>query len=284
MRTQRVASVELDPDRLAKELQLAGTFPHSEAYSNYLVGGPWKSWMLWARGGEGGDGVLTNYSYDRPAAPTEIGRNLPYLQEIIAETVDPNRITFVRLAAFADAVIVPHRDLIELADLPADARTAHRLHLPLATNEHCFFSEDNSVYRMGEGEVWFFDASRIHSVASLTTQPRHHLIVDFVETDDPASLVTVPRTGDGGIPADSTIARPPLPDERRAVLTRLADLITTDIVRDVLGIVTKTHFRFDGGDEFVWDTLTAVARGCPDPEVREQVLDMKRYFTLERSA
>jgi hypothetical protein len=93
----------------------------------------------------------------------------------------------------------------------------------------------------------------------------------------------VPKTGVVGIPEEAVVDRPPLPGDRRAALIGLADVITTDTVRDVLSIVTKTHFRFDGGADFVWETMSAIAHDCPDPAVRDQVLDLRRYFTLERS-
>lgn len=284
MRTQYVGTVDLDGDRLAKELQVSSTFRYSEAYSDYLVGGPWKSCMLFATGGDSGDGVLTNYSYDRDAAFTEYGQQLPYLQELITSTVDVDQLAFVRLAVFADSVIVPHRDLLELADLPADRRTAHRLHLPLVTHDAVFFSEDNTVYRMAEGEVWFFDASRIHSVASFSGSPRIHLIVDFVDRPAAGSLVTIDQEGDGGIPADRVVDRVPLADDARAALRRLADVLTLDNFREVFSIVVKTHFRFDGGDDFVWNTLTAIAEDCADPAVLAHALEQRRYYTLERSA
>lgn len=283
MRTQYVATVPLDEARLAKDLEHSATFRYSEAYSNYLYGGPWKSCMLWATGGDDGDGILTNYSYDRPSTFTEYGSQLPYLQELIKSAVDLTRLNFVRLAMFSDSVIIPHRDLLELNQLPDDARSAHRLHIPLATHDQCFFSEDNTVYRMRAGEVWWLDAAQIHSVASLAKASRVHLIFDFVDKPGPEPLVTLARTGDGGIPTGSTVVRPPLPESERAALLRLADVITMDNFDEVFTIVIKKHFRFDGGDSFAWDTITAIAGDSGDPAVLSHALELHRYYTLERN-
>jgi L-proline cis-4-hydroxylase len=285
MRTGRVTTIPLDEARLAKDLQESASFRYSEAYSNYLIGGPWKNAMLWAVGGDGGDGVVTNYDYDHPAAFTEYGRRLPYLQELITSTADLSRLSFVRLAFFSNSVIIPHRDLLELGEIPDASRPAHRLHLPLVTHENCFFSEANIVYRMRAGEVWFFDASQVHSVASLADMPRVHLIFDFADRPGAGPLVTVPGHGAGdGIPASSAVARPPLPDTDRATLAGLANVLTMDSFGEVFSIVIKKHFRFDGGDDFAWDTLITLARGCPDPAVLPHALELRRYFTLERSA
>lgn len=284
VRTRHVTTIPLDDARLEEDLRRSASFRYSEAYSDYLIGGPWKSATLWARGGDAGDGVLTNYAYDRAATFTECGAQLPYLKELITGTVDIARLNFVRLARISDSVIVPHRDFLELGDIPEDARSAHRLHIPLVTHDDCFFSEDNTVYRMRAGDVWFFDASRIHSVASLRQAERIHLIFDFYDADG-GPLVTVDDRGRGdGVPPDRAVARPPLSADDRAALDRLSDVLTMDTFGEVFSIVIKHHFRYDGGDDFCWRTMTALARACDDPAVLPHALELHRYYTLERSA
>src|SRR5262245_8928730 len=141
-RTRYVTTIRLDADPLTKDLEHTATFRYSEAYSDYLIGGPWKDCVLWAAlGGDSGDAV------------------------------DLTRLNFVRLVPIASTVIIPHRDLLELTDLPENGRNAHRVHIPLITNDNGFFSEANTAYRMKEGDIWFLDASQIHSVASFSNQP-----------------------------------------------------------------------------------------------------------------
>jgi hypothetical protein len=153
----------------------------------------------------------------------------------------------------------------------------------LATNDKCFFSDANTVYQMQAGDVWFLDAAQIHSVASFSKEPRIHLIFDFIDTGDTAPLL---KLDDAGVdmPADRVVARPPLPDPDRAALRRLADVLTMDTYYEVFAIVIKKYFRFDAGEAFVWDTMTELARACPDPAVLPHTLDRRRYYTLERSA
>ncbi|MET8336067.1 aspartyl/asparaginyl beta-hydroxylase domain-containing protein [Streptosporangium canum] len=282
MRTQYVSTLQLDQARLAKDLEHALTFKFSEAYSNYLIGGPWKSAMLWATGGDEGDGLLTNYDYQDRSTFTEYGRQLPYIQEIITSVANTTRLTFVRLAVFAKSVIVPHRDYIELAEIPQDARSAHRLHIPLATHEDCFFSEDNQVYRMQAGEVWHFDASQIHSVASFSAEPRIHIIFDFADRPQDGPILTIPDEGNGTIEPGRIVQRPPLPDAERAALARLSTVLTMDTFNEVFAIVVKTHFRRDGGDGFVWETMLDLSRASADPAVLPHATELHQYFTLDR--
>src|SRR5205814_4344858 len=113
MRTHYVGSVSLDPVRLAKDLDRCRSFQWSEAYSDYVFGGSWKSCMLWARGGEAGDGVVTNYDHRQPATFTQFGNQLPYLRELITTVADLDRLNFMRMAKVQHSVLIPHRDLLE---------------------------------------------------------------------------------------------------------------------------------------------------------------------------
>jgi L-proline cis-4-hydroxylase len=285
MRTHYVATTSLDDERLAKDLQQSDTFVWSEAYSDYVFGGAWKSCMLWSRGGDIGDGVVTNYDHDQPSAFTPYGDQLPYLRELITTVADLDRLNFVRLAKVQNSVIIPHRDLLELSELSDEARNAHRLHIPLVTNDDCFFNEGNTVFRMRQGEVWFLDASQVHSVAVLSDEPRIHLMLDFVGVPSPKPLITIKgEREDGGIPEDRTVQRPPLPEADYTRLLGLADVVAMNTFNEIFSIVIKKHYRYDGGDDFIWNTIIAIARASKDPELLSHARELRRHCTLERSA
>lgn len=284
MRTQYMATVPLDEERLAADLEHSKTLRYSEAYSNFLIGGPWKSCVLWARGGAEGDGVMTSYDHEDEPSATASGLELPYLQEIIAKVADLGRLSLARLAILSDSVIMPHRDYLELGEIPDAARPAHRVHMPLVTNEDCYFSEDNVVYRMRKGELWFFDASRLHSVVSFVKEPRAHLILDLVDQPAPGPLLKVGEaSGAGHFPDASTVTRPALPAAERDALSRLAEVLTVDNISEVFSIVIRKHFRYDGGEDFAWTTMTRLAEACADPGVLPRIQEMRQYFVLERS-
>jgi len=285
MKTHYVATVSLDDDRLAEDLGRCLSLRWSEAYSDYIFGGSWNSCVLWAPGGDTGDGVVTNYAHELPSAFTAHAERLPYLRDLITDTVDLTRLRFARLVLVTNSVAIPHRDLLELDDLPDESRNAHRLHIPLATDDTCLFSEGNTVYRMRRGEVWFLDASVIHAVAVLSGIKRIHLMLDFVDTPDPGSLVKVAGgTPETGIPADRLVSRPALTGAERAGLLRLADVLTMDTFNEVFSIVIKKHYRGDGGDDFVWRTMIDIAAASADPAVLPHALEVHRFYTLERSA
>lgn len=283
-RTQLAGHVRIDPERTVEDLARTRRFRYSDAYSDYLVGGPWHSLMLWSTGGDGGDGVITNYDHTRRGALTEYGSQLPYLSELIRSNFDVEHLNFARLVVMSGSVTLPHRDLLELGDIPQDRRMTHRVHIPLVTHEDAFHTEDNLVYHMDVGDVWVLDASRVHAAAVLSDRPRVHLMLDFTEVDDLAALARFGWSLDGLVPAGRIREREALKPEEYQALLRLADVITVETWREVASIVVKTHFRKDGGDEFVWRTLEDIAARCPEPAVQALIAERKRFFLMERSA
>lgn len=280
MRTQWVGDVDLDLDRLRADLDRASGFHWSLAYSDYLFGGSWRSCMVYTPGGTAGNGVVTNYDTNQRPDFTEYGAQLPYVSELISGVARLECLNFARLVEVSNSVVIPHRDLLELADVPETARNAHRVHIPLLTHDQCFFNEEETVYRMRRGEVWFLDASRLHSVAAFTDQPRIHLMLDFVDVAD--DLLVLPSTGTGDIPERSIQHRPPLPDELRAGLRGLATVTKLDTLSETFSIVIKHHFCFDGGPNFVWDTMFGIGHDCADPAVLADIARQHRHYTLER--
>ncbi|MGR9556469.1 aspartyl/asparaginyl beta-hydroxylase domain-containing protein (plasmid) [Rhizobium leguminosarum] len=284
MDTRRAGRLQIDCERMAAELRRSEQFVFSDAYSEYLCGGPWKSCMLWAPDGQTGDGLVTNYGFESRPARTTYGDQLPYISGLIERHFNLDYLTFARLAVISNSVIIPHRDLLELGNLPEHARNAHRIHVPLVTNENCFFMHGNIVYQMRRGEVWLFDASSPHSAASFSPDSRIHLMIDFSHVDDLSKLVQFTPEGQMNIPPDSICRRSPMTDTDRKRLLALAGVIDMDNYRDVFSIVIKNHYRKDGGDNSIWSTFLEIARSSANTELREKVDDLHRYFLIERAA
>lgn len=278
MRTQRIGKLDIDQPRLLKDLERTKEFKFSDAYSDYLCGGPWKSVMLWSAGGDAGDGFLTNYDGGKPSAWTKYARELPYLMEVVERSFNLEYLNFARIGMFSNSVIIPHKDLLELDKM------LHRVHVPLVTNDNCFFAEDNVVYRMRFGEAWFFDASYMHSAASFSEQYRIHLILDFEYVDDADKLVKFPRDARQEIPRESIQSRGALTGTERDALMALSNVIDVDNYRDVFSIVLKKHYNKDGGENFFWDTVMRIAKGSRSTAVDSKIQEMYRYFMVQRSA
>ena len=282
MRTQLLGSVALHEDKILAELANSAEFRYSEPYGEFLSGRSWKTCMLWSAAGEVGDGVLSHYDPDRPAMATAYGEALPYLRSVIERSFSTRHLTYARLAVMSECVIFPHRDFVELTDVPETNRAAHRLHIPLVTHDDALFTEDNLVFRMGLGEVWFLDVTQVHSAAVLSENRRVHLILDFADADRD-QLVSFPTHTAPGVPDHAQVNRPPLGDHERAELLSLASVVDLDNLTEVFGIVIKKHYRHDGGANFVWDTMAEIGRRSGDTAVAGRIGELHEHCVSNRA-
>lgn len=282
MQTQLLGDLRIDQARVTEDVETTAEFRFQEPYSDFLCGRPWKTCTIWAAGKDAGDGVITHYDTSRPRGFTEYGDRLPYLRDLIERSFVVEHLLFARLAVMSASVLIPHRDYVELGDVPDTARAAHRIHVPLVTSEDCYFAEDNLIYRMKPGEVWCLDTTREHSAAVFSEIQRMHLILDFTQVSRTEDLLRFPAENVGGVPARSLCAREPLTDQEYADLLALAPVVDNDTLWDVFSIVTKKHYRRDGGPEFVWKTICRIAELSNDEAINKRVQELYRYYLLER--
>ena len=59
----------------------------------------------------------------------------------------------------------------------------NRIHIPIITNEHCFFKIEGEMKTMKVGEVWEINNNeKYHSVENNGNEDRIHLLIDFLPT------------------------------------------------------------------------------------------------------
>ncbi|MFE5791314.1 aspartyl/asparaginyl beta-hydroxylase domain-containing protein [Streptomyces sp. NPDC056503] len=272
-RTTRITTLDLDTDRLATDLARAERFGYNDSYGEFICGS-WRSCMLWNRTGDVDDRFLEDYA--GPARSTEYGAALPYLTELMERHFLLEHLKFARIARLTPgSVLVPHRDYLELdADLT-------RIHLPLRTDELCSSSEDETIYRMRRGELWFLDATRAHSAASRSDRDRVHLILDF-STATPAEALRPGLPVSTGIPEDSLVARRPLRPGEYKHFEALADVIDETNYQDVLALVIKRYFEAElkAADVFRW--LEGITRASGRPELVAQAARHEEHCLVSR--
>jgi hypothetical protein len=282
VRTQLLGKLVIDQSAVSRELDASLDFDYAEQYPEFQSGSrPWRTCMLWSVGGEIGDGVIARYDTSRACQPTVYGEKLPYLRALVAEHFALRHLLFARMVVMTDNVLVPHRDFVEFTERDADARATHRLHVPLATAEDCLLMEDNVVYRMRQGEVWSLDVTCPHSAAVLQDTRRVHLILDFADVPDD-QVLTFAFDPSTGIPASNTVERPPLTERERQAFLALADVIDSENIKEILGLVIRKHYRKDGGEDFVWKTMRAIGRASGDQAVQARIEELFHHCMLER--
>jgi quercetin dioxygenase-like cupin family protein len=137
-----------------------------------------------SRGGRGGVHDRAEAIWLRGYAPAERRpeiderepfARLPTLRRLVMETIPatPLRCVLARLAA--GAVVPAH------ADSGAYFVRTLRFHVAVITSPAVIMYADERVYHMAPGEVWALNNAAIHGVLNDdSSQPRTHLIVDFV--------------------------------------------------------------------------------------------------------
>ncbi|MFH9296740.1 aspartyl/asparaginyl beta-hydroxylase domain-containing protein [Streptomyces sp. NPDC017520] len=275
-RSRLLGRLVLDPVRLAQDLARTDRFRYSDAYSEFTCGS-WKGSYLCNGTGDLYDTTITEY--EGPYQLTDHGQQLPYLMELINGHFRTETMRFARLGRITPgSVMVPHRDYLELKE------ELVRIHVPLHTSDSCFNSEDETVYHMRQGEVWFIDASRVHSAVSFFTEDRTHLILDFASETveetlrfDPDPATEYQRFG------TSVVQRQPLTDEQRNAILGLSAILGPHNYRDVLGLIIKQYFVSNIAISEVYEFACQIARDADRHDVLERLDWLSKHVLVDRA-
>ncbi|WP_209330885.1 aspartyl/asparaginyl beta-hydroxylase domain-containing protein [Lunatimonas salinarum] len=72
------------------------------------------------------------------------------------------------------------KEVLRHVDQGEGFKAFSRIHVPLRTNENCFFEVDGEVIQMKAGEVWEINNSeKAHAVQNLGDTDRIHLLIDW---------------------------------------------------------------------------------------------------------
>ena len=82
------------------------------------------------------------------------------------------RANFVRLS--------PGGEITEHRDRNFSLTHAHRVHVPIFTNDKVWFKVGSETLNIPEGEIYEINNRRLHSVHNEGDEPRVHLILDYV--------------------------------------------------------------------------------------------------------
>jgi L-proline cis-4-hydroxylase len=255
----QIGTIPVDSSRVSTDLAQVEPFGFVDSYTEFVCGS-WRTCMLWNWNGDGADARIRDYS--GPAQITEQGRKLGYIEELMSANFDLSKLRFARLTRLAPGtVVLPHRDYVELeSDLV-------RIHVPLQTTPEAYASEEETIYRMGQGQVWFLDATKVHSIGNFATRNRVHLLLDF-HADEPASVFIRPHDVLRDMPVSAVVPRRPVAPGEREAFTALAGIVDTDNLMDVAAMIIRRYFVADlpVRDVFTWLRRPAVTRasrtGC----------------------
>lgn len=259
--------------RIATDLDQVEPFGFVESYGEFVCGS-WRTCVLWNATGDSRDAEIRDYSGS--AQVTDAGRKLGYVEELMAGNFNLDELRFARLTRLSPgSVTLPHRDYVELkSDLV-------RIHVPLVTAPEAYACEGQTVYRMGAGEVWFLDATKVHSIANFSQQSRIHLLLDFTASD-PASVLQQRPEAPLRMPPDSIVARRPLRPAEREAFQALAQVVDQVNLMDVLAVLIKRYFVAEMDVLDIFDWMDDIAVGSGDPEVLSRVRWLRSHCLVSR--
>ncbi|RWJ01196.1 aspartyl/asparaginyl beta-hydroxylase domain-containing protein [Mesorhizobium sp.] len=274
MTTRILGVVQLDQRRLADDLVVLAKSKFSSEYSDFACG-RWEFCMLRNRSGKQEEQRVV--VHETPAVATPLGQSLPYLNELLENHFDRDSIRYARIIRISEnACIIPHRDYLEL-----DGKFI-RVHLVIDTNERCANTEENNIFHMGLGEIWFLDASLPHSAGCFSPTPRSHLVVDIEGTcslDEVARNVEQPSTRNAKVDT-----RKEWTNEALESVLGFSEIISEANYREIVAILAKLHFfhKVHCGDMYGW--LKEICRRRGDPALIEKANSLERFYLIDRAA
>ncbi|MGW2185261.1 aspartyl/asparaginyl beta-hydroxylase domain-containing protein [Streptomyces sp. NPDC001719] len=274
-----LGKIGFDDAQLAADVAaLRGMEKSKEAYDEF-TSGFWKNVPLWNESGDARDGMFRDV--DSPAKPTEYARLIPYLTEVIEENFAVGHLTMVRGRDIVDASMMPHKDFLELS---GDAAGQFRVLIVLEDNEATFNSDEEKVFRMRKGEVWFLDAAGVHCAANFSTDSRVSLCLDF-SFDKPFTPADVFASPDRYTPGlePLLIKRQPLPDGFAMDVRRIAPACTRHNFRDIAFGLAKLHFTYDVPAADCYDWLLEIAERTDDLAILAKAERAKDFYVMDRA-
>ena len=274
MRSKLLGKIHLDSQLAEEEAQLILECDGIDESSEFSYG-KWRSYVLWNETGDAKDTAVRKY---RGAARcTRTGTKLRYLNSVLGAALSTEHIKWVRAFAVSDGILAPHRNLWE------SCRSLKRLSFPIRTDSGCLHSENDCVFHMRLGEVWYFDDLGVHAACSMSPFTRVLICIDFDLPEGPLENAFCPAAN-AIEPAEPFIPyREPIDARFLQTVYSLSTVICWQNIRDVLQLLIKVHFYRDVPAIACYDWLVEIAARAQMPKLLQRVTEFKR-FCLEARA
>lgn len=278
MPSQMIGKLVFNDEFLSRDLATIAKFPVLvEEYEEFGTG-TWKNHSLWNN-----DGNFKNTQYQdfsTPALMTELGEQLPYINQLIHDHFDTTYLKMVRARNLINGFVVPHKDFVEL-----ERANNHylRVFIPLENNADAYHSDEASVFQMQKGEIWRLDASIVHAAANFGQDSRVHLCLDFQLPEALSSFSSIYLDQK----LAEAIVTPTVPKREAYVgleekLNHLAMNINKETLLETLVELSKLHFQYDVSITECYDWLLSVAEKSGNPDVIRKCKQLKTYMIEKR--
>ena len=273
MESRIIGKLDLDAAQTERDVARILASPATSTYSGYSFG-IWNIFVLWNASGSSGD--LTICEFTGSGRLTDLGLQTSYIASVIETNFRTDRLKWVRAFLLKRGNIVPHRDYLEFK------KPLARIHLALFTDDSSLHSEDDEVFRMRNGEIWYLAAEKIHSAATLTDFPRTVICMEFDLANDQGPEDMFLRGSQFAPLSPCIIQRKPLMASELEAIYHLGNMVNEQNYSDIVRLLSKVHFykQVSGADLFDW--LIEITRRSGNARLLERAIEFKRNCIQRR--
>lgn len=273
-----LGKLDMDDTKLKKDLQVMKSFPRiAEEYDEFSTGF-WMNNSLWNASGDASDTMYRDF--DHSIKQTEYGRHLPYIDKLIRETFTFDNMKMVRLRTLIDGMVIPHKDFVEVEE----NSQCLRVFIPLEDNDLAFHSDEEAVFRMRKGEVWFLDAAIIHAAVNFSNRNRTALCLDYIFPDE-FSHADIFVNKDKYTPGIQPLLVPRqevTEGFEKSLISSLSQILTRYNFKEIVFVLSKIHFYKNIPISACYDWLIEIAKRSNDTGVLAKAESLRTFLVVER--
>lgn len=273
-----LGKLAFDERQLQEDLQVFETFPRiAEAYDEYSSGF-WMNCSLWNASGDKYDTVYRDFSH--PLRQTDYARSLPYINQVLQQHFVFEHLKMIRSRNLIDAIVLPHRDFVEIDR----TRQCIRVFVPLEDNMLAFHSDEQAVFCMRKGEIWFFDAAVVHAAANFSNKSRLCLCLDYIFPEEfhPADIFVDKNEYTPGLTPTLVPREQPDTAFLASLITGLGSIINRYNFKEIIFLLSKIHFYQQIPITACFDWLVQIADQSTDHALCEKAQQLRSYLTADR--
>ncbi|ANB56669.1 L-proline cis-3-hydroxylase 2 [Anoxybacillus sp. B7M1] len=187
----------------------------------------------------------------------------------------------VRTRNLIDGMVIPHKDFVELE---RSKDQYFRVFIPLEDNEYAFHSDEENVFQMKKGEVWFLDAAIVHADINFSNKSRIFLCLDYAFPGpfSPKDVFINDSVYNPNL--DPTIIKREevSSDFKESLVTSLSKVISKYNFRDIVFLLSKIHFYKNISVSDCYDWLVEITEKSGDSSVYNKAINLRRFLVEER--
>ncbi|MEP3349591.1 MAG: aspartyl/asparaginyl beta-hydroxylase domain-containing protein [Marinomonas sp.] len=280
-KSQIIGKLNLDQSKLVNEIKnLNNSSKISEEYDEFSSG-YWENLTLWNHNGNDENTEYSNFSGS--AKKTKKTKEYPYINSLINKNFKVENLKMARIRMLSDAVLIPHKDFVEL-----DRNQSYiRVFIPLNDAKQSFHCEENFVFRMRPGEIWHLNAESIHNAINFSPKRRISLCLDFAFDYEVTSLKEI-FSEEGNILSNSNyeieeIIRPNLDKKQiNSLIFGVSQIINKYNFKELVFVLSKINFMYNIPANDFYDILLDICNRSKNNDLIKKAYNLKRYMIEKR--